>query len=191
MIKSYNKWAFTLIELLIVITIIWVLTALAANFLWEQAWAKSRDTIRISDINQIWTVVSSLQNRFHTPPLIDNNLWARYPASCNKEGSLYECFKVLRITSQQWLDEMFTDPKQWVSIWDKTFQYYYWASPNWFKVCAHMEDQWAFEKINANGEGQITNWLVPWESTAYMYCLVNGSDVSDILVNSISQLANE
>lgn len=172
-----KSW-FTLIELLIVITIIWVLTALAANFIWDQAWAKSRDTIRISDVNQIATIASSLQNRFHTPPLVSSNGWKKYPTECIS-WKLMKCFQVLKVANDEALTEMFSDPKQWVAIWSKKFQYYYWSTADWFKVCTHMEDQWAFDKINANEDWKLWVQLTPWKDTAFMYCVTHWSDIND------------
>ena len=175
---------FTLIEMLIVITIIGVLAAIVANALGAFDGDAARDAVRISKLEQIATIVSSLQNRFHTPPVPMAALTAtnKYPQSCKSgEGtSLFTCLKDLKVMSESDLADLLTDPKQGVAVGksgSKTFQYYYGANWNAFRVCAHMEDQGAFEHINGTDDGaKIEGAPVVKDDSAYTHCVAQGVD---------------
>jgi len=156
MMKNMKTKGFTLIEILIVITIIGVLAALSAGALSALGGAKSRDAVRISDLNQIATMVGSLTNRFHVAPMTTNG--RKYPDKCKDGGAamLGQCFLELKMVDKQSLLELLEDPKQGANVPGSSsniFQYYYGvdAQGNGYKICAYMEDQGAFENINAQG----------------------------------------
>ena len=189
-----KKWMMLILEILIVITIIGVLAALAMNTIGNQAWAKSRDAVRSSKLNEIATIVSALQNSYHVPPLVD---WARssYPDECKESSNnLYDCFAKLKITtSPEELDELFSDPKQWNKTKMGTqvvFEYLYLADTDWFKVCARFEDQWSLDLINANEDWKIINdknLLAPTDTSANSSCIIHW-DIRDIKDNPAKKL---
>ena len=177
--KCINNKGFTLIEILIVITIIGVLAALVAGTLGDLGGRKSRDAIRISDVSQIATMVSSLQNRFHIPPVATGMPTStKYPNDCKAGNNLGTCLKALHVaSSDEELAELLSDPKQGATIGseNKTFQYYYAADTKAFKVCTYLEDQGAFEKLNATSDGTLSNSLDSGDDTAYMHCVTHGN----------------
>lgn len=183
--KTIKPKGFTLIEILIVITLIGVLAALVAGALGAFGGAKARDAVRISDLNQVATMVGSLQNRFHVPPLSGKG--RKYPNDCKTEGgNLEKCFQVLKMVPDGELYELLSDPKQGATIGSNEFQYYYIASTDGFKVCAHMEDQGAFENMNANNTGVITSSVEAGENTSHMHCVVHGRNIEEKPVNPIT-----
>ena len=82
----------TLIEMLIVITIIGVLAATIAKTLGAIGGVSARDAGRIHAVQQIATMLSSLQNRYHVPPLTNRG---KYPPDCKTSApaDLFKCFK--------------------------------------------------------------------------------------------------
>lgn len=82
--------------------------------------------------------------------------------------------------SEDDLKELLTDPKQGVTVGksSSTFKYYYGADWNAFRICAHMEDQGAFENINGTETGSkpATSGLEPKDDSAYTHCVAQGVD---------------
>lgn len=184
--KTFRKQGFTLIEILIVITIIGVLAALSAQALGMFGGAKSRDSVRISDTQQIATIIGSLQNRFHVPPM-SNPTTTKYPTACKSGEDLAKCLKTLKVMSDQELYDVLTDPKQGVELTGgKPFEYYYVAKPHGFKVCARMEDQGAFENINATDSGVMQKIEASDGESANMHCIVQGKGVDAESAKAIS-----
>jgi len=175
---------FTLIEILIVITIIGVLAALVAGTLGAFGGAKARDAVRISDINQISTMASSAMNRFHVPPMSGKG--RQYPAECKVEtpGDLGKCLFKLGMGNAKELEELLADPKHEAEVpgdQGNDFKYHYGADDNGFKVCAFMEDQKAYENINAvYSGGSATEEDAPQDNSGsegdFIYCVVKGTD---------------
>ena len=169
---------FTLIEMLIVITIIGILAALVANAMGAFAGASARDTIRISNLEQIATFASSAQNRFHFPPLSEKQ--GKYPDVCKKGSQLQGCLEALKMAPPAELAELLSDPKEGANVGENEsnqFIYKYGANNNSFRVCAFLEDQGAFENINANSDGTQATNVAPGPNTAFMHCVGSGSDM--------------
>ena len=176
---SSRSKGFSLIEILIVITVIGILSSMLLSSMGGMAGRQARDADRISDIQQLATVVKSKQNQFHTPPLSGSE--GRYPSDC-KTGSLEDlpkCLETLKVAdSKDDLMKMVKDPKQGDPVGDNTdtlHEYFYWADNNSFKICAFLEDQGAFDKLNATKDGvALTENYSPSEDELLMYCHFDG-----------------
>ncbi len=192
--KLRQTQGFTLIEMLIVITIIGVLAAIVANSLGGFAGPKARDSVRIAELEQISTFISSLQNRFHTPPNISGVTATNkyYPENCQPgkgADKLYDCFVELRIDDPEPLKELFSDPKQGETVNNGKFAYYYGATSSAFKVCAFMEDTGGFENMNATSTG-VQQSTVPSDADgkAYMHCIAQGTKAWDISGDKLAEI---
>ncbi|HPO06304.1 MAG TPA: hypothetical protein PLQ36_04300, partial [Candidatus Gracilibacteria bacterium] len=146
---------------------------------------KARDTIRTSDLNQVATILGSLQNRFHVPPLSGPE-GGRYPESCRSGTDLQKCLQTLKIAPDAELAELLRDPKQGSTLNDgPKFEYFYAASTDGFKVCAFLEDQGAFDLLNANSNG-IIGQVDEGENSTNMYCIMHGKGVETKQVEAIT-----
>ncbi len=175
LIKSTRskKWAMLILEILIVITILWILAAIAMNTLWSQAWWKARDAVRESKLNEISSILTSLQNRYHVPIL--SWKWVQYPTDCITGSDFYKCFSILKVApSEDKLKEMLSDPLQWTKTeWSLDYKFWYVADEDWYKLCAVLEEQWATDKLNADSSWKkvAVSWLNTSASAENMHCI--------------------
>jgi prepilin-type N-terminal cleavage/methylation domain-containing protein len=195
MFKSVQK-GFTLIEILIVITVIGVLAGLALQTMGGIAGPRARDATRISSVQQIATMVSSLQNRFHVPPLAGEEFTKKYPEECRGGdfSNLAQCAVSLKIATPEEIEELFTDPKHgiYVGETEDIFNFKYAATANAFKVCVFMEDQGSFEQMNATNEGRkaTVDDMTGTGNNAFMYCEAQGPHVWDTSFPAVSEVKN-
>lgn len=191
--NKFRNSGFTLIEMLIVITIIGLLAAMIMRNFGDSAGVQARDAERVNAMSQIATIISSMQTKYHVPPMSGGG--TKYPDECtgDEDKVLMDCFKKLRVASDDELMEMFNDPKEGVNVGNsnETFGYRYAANKNAFKLCAPLEDQGAFDKLNADIAGNLGT--KDEDGAVNMYCLVKGPNVWDnvtglkgILLNTTS-----
>jgi prepilin-type N-terminal cleavage/methylation domain-containing protein len=183
-----NKAGFTLIELLIVIALIGILTAAAARLLGGDSGRAARDAGRVSNLQQIATQIESFKNRFGVPPLSSDR--SNLPPDCknNIPENLAKCFAALQRDDKARVEEMFTDERHGISVLETEhkYAYYYNADDNNYKICAFLEDQGAYERLNADANGKKRDEDQALSDTeAYMYCIAKGSKAWELDVSEV------
>ena len=156
--KKFQKKAFTLIEMLIVIVIIWVLAAALIPRL-TSVRDRANDVARKADLNQIATAVIARQ--------MDNNGKLPWENDVVMPANAIEAELV-----QAWLDSIPQDPKtdaqvSWLWSWVITWwQYAYmkvyknWISNSSFAVMAKMETPGASNRLYSGGATDLAGWLI-------------------------------
>lgn len=182
-----NK-GFTIIELLIVITILGFLMATFANKMINQVTMKANDAAREENLSSLRTIVGQLQSEYSVPPLTGKG--RKYPEDCQKTTSdLYACLKKIRaFDTEEVLFETLADPKYGQLVGDagEPYVYKYAASDHGFKICAYLENQASFTKLNADKEGKIKGNLADaTEAIDNMFCVVSGSGVDDLVAGDV------
>lgn len=178
---SSRSSGMTLIEMLIVITVIGILSALILNALTGVVGPQARDSVRMKKVQEIATLIEDLQGRFHVPPIPGTTRpGLKYPAPCDgtDHSKLAECFVKMQIGSgAEAVAELFTVPKHQVNVGNTQSHYaiYYKATENSYKICTFLENQGAFEHLNATNTGATLTGATS-ENEANMYCLVGGVD---------------
>lgn len=186
-----NKQAFTLIEIILAMTLVAILAALSISYIWGSSQKEARDSIRMSHVSQIGTIAAALQTRFSFPPLSKTaNDHTKYPSDCLQWADFYKCLTILKVASDDKLREMLQDPRPNTQQDWQNMAYYYWAQENWFQICTILENQWAFDKLNADKNWKLfTNGASASSSSAEsanMYCLVEWTiDQATVEINEI------
>lgn len=161
---SKKKSWFTLVEMLIVIVIIWLLAASLIPKL-TGVQAKARDTVRRTDLSQLWTAVSEFYTDNGTYPWV--SVW--WQSSDHLSGDMAQYLKSLPKDPQN--SRIFNGIED--DLWGKTPWYYMYApikrngiANASFALMAGMENVgWADNRVYDAG---ITfNWGVDWEITTW------------------------
>lgn len=165
--KKFQKKAFTLIEMLIVIVIIWVLAAALIPRL-TSVRDRANDVARKADLNQIATAIIARQ--------MDHN--GNLPST---SGWTLNAWDLSADLIQAWLDSVPQDPKtvtvvtwlSWVSDQTAAWQYWYMKvqkngiSNSAFIVMAKMETPGASNRLYSWGSAVISGWMIaPTQETA-------------------------
>jgi len=162
-----TKYAFTLIELMIVVVILWVLmSTILPKLLWWQA--RSRDAWRIADLrNIVWALNTFYDDNWDYP-------WKQWKAYCLPKNwnssdsdfsatyvswvlSLYLQSKLVPIDPNQWSNSLLCNP-------DGIWKYYYapllwnWLNKNSYLLCADMED-YHNANLSVTKDLVVTNWI--------------------------------
>ena len=181
--KNMRKW-FTLVEMLIVVVIIWILSAaLLPRLQWAQA--SARDTARKADIATLGTAIVSYFNQKWTYPE-----WTGWAYDMTWADSIWELLK-----KQVDLSSLPADPTKWnIVYWFawvavgtdmttmnkevKAWQYWYqvvtknWVKSWWFILMARPETEWwanfssgykikSWDISNFNACTSFEIWTVP------------------------------
>ncbi len=140
MLVKNTKKAFTLVELLVVITILAILVTIWVTNM-NTEWAK--DTKRMKSLSDVSIYLESFKQKYWVYPN-SNSTGRKYPSSwCSVNGydSLVSCLvaqKVLVEDSQTYETVAF-DPNEWeYNDFDQEYAYYYGTANKWnkFKLCA-------------------------------------------------------
>ena len=144
--KNYsNKRAFTLVEILVVITIIITISTIgivAFNIQW------ANDTKRVKTVSDVKTYIEDFKQKYGAYPN-SNSTGRRYPSSgCSVTGydSLMSCLvatEVLVEDSETYNWVAFDPTEGEYNEFDKEYAYYYGTENKWnkFKICALMGKQ--------------------------------------------------
>ena len=164
--KKISNKAFTLIELMIVVVILWVLmSTVLPKLTWAQA--RSRDAWRIADL---WNIAAALQVYYDDNwiyPWETNWSWA-----CLDSTRAVWTWLTIYLQSQQVpVDPQPTANSYLCSAEGDKWKYFYapvvkdWLDRNWYVLCADME---TLQKANTDaGDLDSTwNWLLDnWTDT--------------------------
>ena len=136
MIKiNWSKW-FTLVELLVVMTIIWILSTI-----WIMAFTKyiewSRDTKRVADITEIETAVITFNTKWYKPIRL---------------GLLADDFKEYPVDPDNWLGYQYNVNTKWSTPKLKK------ASWKWYVICTNRPLEW-YSDTNGDVEEDYLNEL--------------------------------
>lgn len=164
-----SKKAFTLIELMIVVVILWVLmSTILPKLTWAQA--RARDTARISDL---WNISAALQTYYDDNWEYPHSSWSTVWECLN--SSWWDVASALKIYMQN--EVVPTDPQNSANQHlcnTNNWRYYYMPltkdglSYNAFTLCADME---TYQKANTNASSLV--WNAPWEAPVVAWTPTN------------------
>ncbi len=142
-----NESGFTFVELLVVIVIMAVLIAGAANYLFSQGGSKARDTERKNEIKQVAALIEQFVSSYGEPPNSDMKNRqikerAQECAAVSGYKDAIKCFKVLQYIEGEGVSSLVEDPKEGIeNDAGHIYQYLYAADNNGWKLCTLLENQ--------------------------------------------------
>lgn len=136
---------FSLAEVLIAIVIIAILT-IGSLAVYSSQIAKARDTERRNDVTRIKGLLDTVIGEYGAPPGEDvQSRKLKQIDDCKVKTNLLDCFKELRVSTEDDLDNLFADPSQGIQNdrveGERLYGYLYGSNRNSFKICAMLEDQ--------------------------------------------------
>lgn len=150
---SLRSWSrrslpgFSLAEVLIAIVIIAILT-IGSLAVYSSQIQKARDTERRNDITRMKGLLDTVIGEYGAPPGEDTqSRKLKQIDDCKAKAKLIDCFKELKVSTEDDLDNLFADPSQGIQndrISDeRLYGYLYGANKNSYKICTMLEDQGA------------------------------------------------
>ncbi|MGE3278898.1 MAG: prepilin-type N-terminal cleavage/methylation domain-containing protein [Candidatus Altimarinota bacterium] len=136
---------FSLAEVLIAIVIIAILT-IGSLAVYSSQIAKARDTERRNDVTRIKGLLDTVIGEYGAPPGEDvQSRKLKQVEDCKVKTKLLDCFKELRVSTEDDLDNLFADPSQGIQNdrveGERLYGYLFGSNRNSFKICAMLEDQ--------------------------------------------------
>lgn len=149
--RRYRQWfrsslrGFSLAEVLIAIVIIAILT-LGSLAVYTTQIQKARDTERRNDITRIKGLLDTVIGEYGAPPGEDSqSRKLKRIDPCRQQSKLLDCFKELKLSTENDLDNLFGDPSQGIQNdridGERLYGYLYGANKNSYKICTMLEDQ--------------------------------------------------
>ena len=168
-----NKSGFTLVELLVVISILWILAVLWYSS-FDTQWAK--DTQRTKALRDMAVHLEEFKQRYGSYPN-SNSTWRRYPTSgCSVSwhDSLVSCLVSTEflVEDSETYNQIAFDPTEWeYNDFDQEYAYYYGTANRWnkFKLCSLMwkqENEVDFKWLDGNDASKWSRyWCVTSSNT--------------------------
>lgn len=186
-----DKSGFTFVELLVVIVIMAVLIAGAANYLFSQGGSKARDTERKNEVKQVAALVEQFVSSYGEPPnsnMKNRHIKEKFEDCTTVSGykDMLNCFKTLKYIEGDGIENLAEDPKESIENDNgNVYQYLYAADNNGWKICTLLENQTDPDlNDDYSGTGQYG------EEGSRAHCLVasnrNLTDIQNVEPGSVS-----